>query len=72
MKSNVRKPIAILALFAVLGVWIVVATMIGSAIATAPGLLQLIFYIVAGIGWVIPMRPIFMWMNSAPDVERGP
>ncbi|MEO0786118.1 MAG: DUF2842 domain-containing protein [Pseudomonadota bacterium] len=67
-----RKPIAILALFAVLGVWIVVATMIGSEIATAPGLLQLIFYIVAGIGWVIPMRPIFMWMNSAPDVERGP
>ncbi|MEL6569712.1 MAG: DUF2842 domain-containing protein [Pseudomonadota bacterium] len=72
MKSNVRKPIAILALFTVLIVWIVIATIIGSAITDAPGWLQLIFYIVAGLGWIFPLRPVFLWMNSAPDVQKGP
>ncbi|MEM9739311.1 MAG: DUF2842 domain-containing protein [Pseudomonadota bacterium] len=72
MNSSVRKPIAVLALFVILTIWIVVATSIGSTITGAPGWLQLIFYAVAGIGWIFPMRPIFHWMNSAPDVRKGP
>lgn len=72
MKSSVRKPIAILALLAILISWVVIAATIGSAITGAPGWVQLVFYVVAGIGWIVPLRPIFMWMNSAPDVHRGP
>jgi len=72
MKSSVRKPIAILALFAVLIVWIVAAATIGSAITGAPGWIQLVFYVMAGFGWILPLRPVFLWMNSAPDVTKGP
>jgi Protein of unknown function (DUF2842) len=31
------------------------------------GLLQAIFYVVAGMGWVLPAMPIVSWM-SRPDV----
>jgi hypothetical protein len=30
------------------------------------GLLQAIFYVVAGMGWVLPAMPIVSWM-SRPD-----
>jgi hypothetical protein len=31
------------------------------------GLLQAIFYVVAGMGWVLPAMPIVSWM-SRPDL----
>jgi len=31
------------------------------------GLLQAVFYVVAGIGWVLPAMPIISWMAAAPD-----
>lgn len=67
MPSSLRKPIAILALFVILGVWIWLAAIIGSMLIDEPRWMQLVFYVVAGIGWVIPLRPIFIWMNSARD-----
>lgn len=67
MPSSLRKPIAILALFVILGVWIWLAAIIGSMLVGEPRWMQFVFYVVAGIGWVIPLRPIFIWMNSAKE-----
>ena len=43
----------------------------GMTVAQTPwlansGLLQAIFYVVAGIGWVLPAMPIISWM-ARPD-----
>lgn len=65
MRSSVRKPIAILALFVILGAWIWLAAIIGAMLTNEPRWMQLVFFAVAGIGWVIPIRSIFIWMNSA-------
>ena len=51
---------------------VVVWSLLGMTIAQTPwlansGLLQAIFYVVAGIGWVLPAMPIVSWM-SRPDV----
>ena len=59
-----RKIITILILLTYLAAWIFGAATIGSSITGAPKLLQLLFYIVAGIGWVFPLKPLFAWMNS--------
>ena len=32
------------------------------------GMLQAIFYVVAGLGWVLPAMPIVSWM-ARPDLE---
>jgi uncharacterized protein DUF2842 len=46
-------------------------SLMGMAVAQMPwlaqsGLYQAIFYVVAGLGWVLPAMPIVSWM-SRPD-----
>ena len=60
----------------VLLLWIFVYTifMVGLAMRVLPEgskLLQLAFYAVAGLAWVLPVRFLFQWM-SRPDAENGP
>ena len=55
----------------ILLVLVVVWSLMGMTIAQTPwlansGLLQAIFYVVAGLGWVLPAMPIISWM-SRPD-----
>jgi Protein of unknown function (DUF2842) len=50
---------------------VVVWSLLGMTVAQTPwlassGLLQAIFYVVAGIGWVLPAMPIVSWM-ARPD-----
>ena len=52
-------------------VLVVVWSLMGMTVAQTPwlansGLLQAIFYVVAGIGWVLPAMPIISWM-ARPD-----
>lgn len=67
MSRAQRKPIAGLIMIAVLTAWIVAAATIGTRLTGAPGWLQLGFYVLAGVAWVLPLRPVFRWMNSAPE-----
>ena len=67
MSAPTRKIVAIFVLFAILIGWIVAAATIGSNLTGEPRWLQLLFYIVAGVAWVLPLRPVFKWMNSAPN-----
>ena len=63
LTSGQRKAIGSLAILAWLTAWIIGAATVGSAIATAPKLVMPLFYAVAGVAWVIPLRPLFRWMN---------
>ena len=67
MKIRTRKLFGTIALLLLVVVW----SQMGMTVAQTPwlansGLLQAIFYIVAGIGWVLPAMPIVSWM-SRPD-----
>jgi hypothetical protein len=55
---------------------VVVWSLMGMTIAQTPwlarsGLLQAIFYVVAGLGWVISAMPIISWM-ARPDASTEP
>ena len=68
MAIRTRKFIGTIALLILVVVW----SLLGMTVAQTPwlansGLLQAIFYVVAGIGWVLPAMPIISWM-SKPDV----
>lgn len=69
MKPSTRRILASVGVLVFLAVWIIAAATIGTYLATAPKWLSLLFFIIAGIGWVFPLRPLFKWMNSgsAPD-----
>ena len=67
MKIRARKLFGTIALLMLAVVW----SLMGMTVAQTPwlansGLLQAIFYVVAGIGWVLPAMPIVSWM-SRPD-----
>ena len=67
MTIRTRKLFGAIALILLAAVW----ALTGMAVAQMPwlaksGLLQAIFYVVAGMGWVLPAMPIVSWM-SRPD-----
>ncbi len=68
MTIRTRKFIGTIALLLLVVVW----SLLGMAAAQMPwlaasGLRQAIFYVVAGIGWVLPAMPIISWM-ARPDL----
>ena len=67
MPQTQRRIVASIVLLVFLGVWVWGAATIGTMLITAPKWLSLIFFIVAGIGWAVPLKPVFKWMNSAPE-----
>ncbi|MEO0981741.1 MAG: DUF2842 domain-containing protein [Pseudomonadota bacterium] len=62
-----RKPTAMLILLLYLPLYIIAAATVGSWLTEANGLVQLLFYIVAGVGWVLPLKPLMAWMNAGPE-----
>lgn len=68
MTIRTRKFLGTIALLVLVVVW----SLTGMALAQMPwlaasGIAQAIFYVVAGLGWVLPAMPIVSWM-SKPDV----
>jgi hypothetical protein len=67
MAIRIRKLLGTVALLLLVVVW----SLLGMTVAQTPwlansGLLQAIFYVVAGLGWVLPAMPIVSWM-ARPD-----
>ncbi|MDB5637974.1 MAG: hypothetical protein JWP51_2882 [Bradyrhizobium sp.] len=67
MTIRTRKFFGTIALLVLVVVW----SLMGMTVAQTPwlansGLLQAVFYVVAGIGWVLPAMPIISWM-ARPD-----
>jgi uncharacterized membrane protein YedE/YeeE len=68
MTIRTRKFLGAIALILLAAVW----SLFGMALAQMPviagsGWLQAVYYVVVGIGWVLPAMPIVSWMLR-PDV----
>jgi hypothetical protein len=64
MPIRLRKFIGAVALFVLVVVWALFAM----ALAQFPSIrdnsiLSVVYYVVAGIGWVVPAMPIVAWMS---------
>lgn len=59
-----RKPAGIFAIIGLIVVWAVLIASLAGEIGTWPILLQAIFYLVAGIAWVLPLKPLLRWMET--------
>ena len=66
MNVRGRKALGCFVLLAYLTVYTLAAAALGSALVMAwPVWGQLAYFIVAGLIWVLPLRPLFRWMNGA-------
>jgi hypothetical protein len=64
MNARTRKALGCFVLLAYLALYAAAAATLGAyLLAHAPNWAVLIYFIVAGIVWVLPLKPLFAWMN---------
>ncbi|AHE56411.1 DUF2842 domain-containing protein [Sphingomonas sanxanigenens] len=64
MTPSWRKPFG---MFLILALILLVMVIVGSFSATIgrlPVLVQLLIYVVAGIVWIAPLKPLLRWMET--------
>lgn len=59
-----RKPAGIFAILTLIAVWAVLIASLSTLVGEWPVLLQAIFYLVAGIAWILPLKPLLRWMET--------
>lgn len=67
MPVRLRKFIGAILLITLVVTWALVAMALAQSPAIkANGLIEVIYYVVAGLAWVLPAMPLVRWM-SRPD-----
>jgi hypothetical protein len=68
MPIRLRKLIGAVLLIVLVVTWALIAMALAQSPAIkANGLIEVLYYVVAGLGWVLPAMPLIRWM-SRPDV----
>ena len=71
MSIRTRKLIGTVALLLLATIWSLLAMALAQSVLTdINGFVAAIFYVVAGLGWVLPAMPIVSWM-ARPDKPRA-
>ena len=64
MPIRLRKLIGAFALIALVVVWALTAMALAQTVLTSvSGWAAAIYYVVAGLGWVLPAMPLVRWMS---------
>jgi hypothetical protein len=65
MNVRTRKAVGCLAFLAYLAIYALLSASLGVALfPIIPAWAQLIYYAIAGIIWIFPLKPLFGWMNK--------
>ncbi|HVF36521.1 MAG TPA: DUF2842 domain-containing protein [Sphingomicrobium sp.] len=59
-----RKPTGIFAILALIAAWAAVVASLAGEVGSWPVLIQSGFYLVAGLIWVLPLKPLLKWMET--------
>jgi len=63
-KPSWRKPAGIIAILAIIFVWSILVVSQSATIGSLPVLIQAVIYLIAGIVWIFPVKPIMIWMET--------
>jgi hypothetical protein len=65
MPLRLRKLIGAVALLLLVAVWALLAMAVAQfPLIRAHGAIEVIYYVVAGLGWVLPAMPLIRWMST--------
>ena len=59
-----RKVVGIFAIIALIAIWAVLVASLAGMVGKWPILAQALFYLVAGLVWVLPLKPLLKWMET--------
>jgi Protein of unknown function (DUF2842) len=70
MKIRTRKLIGTFALLALVAIWSLLAMALAQSVLTdINGFVAVIYYVAAGLGWVIPAMLLVKWMSRPDDIR---
>jgi len=59
-----RKPAGILLILLLIAVWAVAVVTVAEALPTLAWPLKALFFVAAGLAWILPLKPLLRWMES--------
>lgn len=59
-----RKPVGMFAILAIILIWAVLVVSASEYIGQLHILAQAIIYLIAGIVWIAPLRPLLIWIET--------
>jgi hypothetical protein len=72
IRPRIRKLIGTVALLSLVVVWSLFAMALAQIVLVrANGLLDFAYYLVAGLGWVLPAMPLISWMSRGDGPGRN-
>ena len=70
MRIRTRKLIGTVALLLLVTVWALLAMAFAQfALSSSSGFVAALFYVIAGLGWVLPAMPLVSWMQRPDRIE---
>lgn len=64
MNPSLRKPFGVLAIVAYIALYAAVIVAASDPIGRLPALVQAPIYLVLGIIWIFPLKPLLRWMEA--------
>ena len=59
-----RKPVGVFCILAWITFWIILIASFAGNVGAWPVLLQALFYLVAGLAWIAPLKPLLQWIET--------
>jgi len=69
MTPSWRKPFGIFLIITIIVVWAVIVASWAGPIGRLPALIQIPIYLAAGIVWILPLKPLLIWMETGKGRE---
>lgn len=64
MKPSWRKPAGILLILLLVAGWSVLVVTVAEIIGSTPWPILAIYYLIAGIAWILPLKPLLRWVAT--------
>ena len=64
LEPSWRQPAGIGLILLWIAIWCVAVTSAAALIAALPWPVHLLYYLVAGIVWILPLKPLLRWMET--------
>ena len=72
MSIRLRKLIGAVALIVLVTSWVLIAMALAQfPVIRANGVIEAIYYVIAGLGWVLPAMPLVRWMSGRRKTDDG-
>lgn len=63
-QPSMRKLLGILCILLIIFIWSLLVASLAQFVGKWPALVQAPFYLVMGLAWIVPLRPLIRWIET--------